>query len=351
MTGLGVSQRSRRAASLVVWHCPIPTLATTVGDLAAQDPNLDAVGVLFNEDPEGVQAEEFRRTFGALFAPGVLRVTSRPDNHGFAGGHNLLLADLFDADMDGVLVANPDLRLGTAAVRGLAEAQVPSRTLRGPVLLLATPGDLLPEGRTDSLGIRWTRTGRHLDVGHGRPGQRCPAAAWPVAGLSGACLYVPHEVYRTVVGVCGEFFDADFIAYREDAELGIRCAMLGVSSWVVPSVQVLHARSQRGTARSASAFVNALGVRNRFLIAAKYGRRRPGGIVVPFLRDLVVVTGVLLVERASIPGLVDAWRLRHRMRQKGRLVRRACIRVDGGGERTIAPQPGSTSPCGLIGRS
>jgi GT2 family glycosyltransferase len=113
------------------------------------------------------------------------------------------------------------------------------------------------------------------------------------------------------------------VAYREDAELAHRAALLGVPSFLVPAARGVHVRRLRGTGRGIDPQIDLLGVRNRFLIAAKYGRRRPGGTVGPWLRDAVVIGGVLLRERRSLPGLRDAWHLRRAMRDKGARIRAA----------------------------
>lgn len=144
-----------------------------------------------------------------------------------------------------------------------------------------------------------------------------------VAGISGACILVPRVAHDRIVSATGEFFDEDFIAYREDAELGLRATVLGVSSYLVPSARGRHGRALRGTERGRDSAIDRLGVRNRFLIAFKYGFQRPGGFWRGLLRDVVVVVGVLVRERSSAPGLIEAWHLRHRMREKAARLRGA----------------------------
>jgi GT2 family glycosyltransferase len=258
-------------------------------------------------------------------AAGALRweLSAGPENLGFAGAHNASLQQLFDAGCDAVVVLNPDLVLAATALAELtiAAGALPPTTLLGPVLELADQQTLAGTGTVDTLGIIWTGDGRHLDDRQGEPLTGLPAAPVKVAGISGACLYVGRAGFDLVQQGSGEFFDADFIAYREDAELAYRAAILGAESFLVPAARGLHARRLRGTTRGRDAAIDALGVRNRFLIAFKYGRWRPGGAVAPLRRDVVVIAAVLLRERSSLTGLREAWQLRHRMRAKGRQVR------------------------------
>ncbi len=302
------------AVSVVLFHPDPASLQVTLGRLASWRHGPVLVHVNESTDvPSWVRA----------LLPAA-QITASPDNRGFSGAHNALVAAALSAGADAVLVHNPDLLLPDEAVEGLAEAaERHPGALLGPALQLAQWPELQPTGLVDTLGIVWTRSGRHLDGGQGSPWQPPSGPPREVAGISGAALWVSREVHDLLVELSGELFDEDFIAYREDAELAFRAALLGIPSLLVPEAQGLHGRSLRGTTRGGSAHVDRLGVRNRFLLAAKYGRHRPGGMWGPLARDLVVLLGVVLRERSSWSGVTDAWRLRKRMRAKGQVVLRA----------------------------
>lgn len=300
------------AASVVLFHPDLTTLRLTLSALATWPHG--AVLVHVNEPTSEVVAS-LRELL-----PNAITSTS-DENLGFSGAHNRLLATAFAGGADAVVVHNPDLILDAGAVAALSttSARYDGRALLGPALQLAGRA-MAPEGRIDTVGIVWTASGRHLDKDQGRAWPPDSQDAAAVAGISGACLYVPRPAYQAIVDVGGEFFDEDFVAYREDAELGFRAALLGIPSVLVPSATGLHGRSLRGTARGRSALIDRLGVRNRFLIAFKYGRNRPGRLGAALVRDVAVVLGVLLRERTSIGGLREAWRLRGHMRAKGDAV-------------------------------
>ncbi|MCW2598546.1 MAG: hypothetical protein JWM02_375 [Frankiales bacterium] len=302
------------AVAVVLFHPEHQALDLLVRTLAAWQHGPVLVHV--NHDPQGrVGAEVSLRLPAAS-------VSGSPVNDGFAGAQNELLKRAFEQAVDAVVVHNPDLVLepGAVEVLSLVSESLASPALLGPALQLADPDGLAPAGQVDTLGIVWTRSGRHLDSHQGDPWSDPVGGPVPVAGISGACLFVSRSAYQAVCAVGGEFFDADFIAYREDAELAFRAALLGVPSFLVPGATGRHGRGLRGTQRGGGTHVDLLGVRNRFLIAFKYGRQRPGGVVGPFLRDLVVLAAVLTRERSSLPGVVEAWRLRREMRAKGRAV-------------------------------
>jgi peptidoglycan/LPS O-acetylase OafA/YrhL/GT2 family glycosyltransferase len=314
------ADRRRVSASIVLYHGDLPWAVRAVASLAAQQPPCGPIKVLCNDD-DGTEAAELTRLLALANLSRLCTVTSSAENLGYSGGHNRALAEEFAAGAEAVLVVNADLTLRPNAVERLAllADRFAGRVLVGPVLSLAD-ADGEDEGLLDTTGIVWSRSGRHFDGQQGEPLAEAPDAARPVAGISGACLYVPRAAYDHIVAQSGEFFDELFFAYREDAELGFRAGLLGVPSWVEPAARGLHARGTRGTSRAGSAAVNRLGVQNRFLTAFKYGRSRPGGSVLPWLRDLLVVAAVVVHERSSLPGLWRALSVRHEVRAKGRQV-------------------------------
>lgn len=316
---------TRVGISLVLWRSAPASLLACIRSVAALDPAPLALHVVVNEDDtDGSVAADVRHLLSATCpnVPATLRSSTR--NLGFTGGHNLGLDELAARGADGFLVLNPDVVLAPDCVRLLATSMPSSSALRGPLLLRARPDTFEPEGTIDSAGIRWTWDGRHFDDRQGDRVVAIPTLPYRVAGVSGACLYVPRAAWERLRAISGEFFDGEFLAYREDAELGLRASRLGLASYVVPEARALHVRSLRGTTRAGvSAHILRLGVRNRFLIAVKHGSARPGAWTGAPLRDVVVVAGVLLKERSSVPGLVDAWRLRRVMRAKGRAIRLA----------------------------
>jgi GT2 family glycosyltransferase len=290
-------------ASLVLFHTDAAHVERCLAALAAQDPPPARVHLVVNDAVPG----------DAPDVPGAV-VETFAENLGYAGGHNRALAVAFAAGLDAVLVLNADTVPDPGAVAALASFAGDRPVLAGPLL------ELLGEGRIDSAGIRWTASARHLDALQGSPLAAAPTLPMRVAGVTGACLWVTRAAYAAVVDASGEFFDEAFVAYREDAELGFRAGLLGVESWVVPAARVGHVRGLRGTSRDVPAHVNRLGVQNRFLIAFKYGRRRPGSLPAALARDAVVVAAVLLKERSSLPGLRRAWALRKTERAKGARV-------------------------------
>jgi GT2 family glycosyltransferase len=309
------------AASLVLFHSDHALVTRTIASIALCEPPIQALWVHINE----ANPAELDWLKALLSRHQVLNptVTHSSRNDGFAQAHNRALESIFAGGNNYALVVNPDLLLAPDAIGRLMASDPDAARISGPLLELAAATSMVSEGTIDSAGIKWTATGRHLDVLQGERLVHSPPDPRRVDGISGACMFVGREAYQRLVQASGEFFDEAFIAYREDAELGFRACWLGIECWLVPAARGLHVRQLRGTTRGRDPFVDMLGVRNRFLLAFEYGHRRPGVLPLVLLRDAIVIAGVVLRERSSLPAMREAWQLRHAMRAKGERVRQA----------------------------
>lgn len=246
-----------------------------------------------------------------------------PVNLGFSAGHNRLI-DATSGDY--YLALNPDVEVSPTfldVLVGACEAQPTAGAATGKLLRFQPP-DVI-----DSTGIVMLPSQRHLDRGadevdRGQYDRPTPGygRATPVFGASGAAaLYRRTMLLDTKVQ--HEYFDEDFFAYREDADLAWRAQLLGWECLYVPDAVARHGRRVTPERRaSLSPLINRYSVRNRFLLRLKNQTWRhaltflgPG-----LLRDLQVIAYVLLREWSSIPGLMDVCRLLPRMLAKRRSI-------------------------------
>lgn len=301
--------------AIVVFRPDWAEMRETLGSLAATADEFRSLHLLLSgADTDFATLSATLDEFGLAART---TVEHRYDNLGFATGQNRLLRRSFESGADVCLVFNPDIVAEKGALTALVAAidgRVQSQ-LMGPSLRSSAQ-----RGTTDSLGIRWTASGRHIDDGLGKPWDIAPGRVRPTAGVTGACMLVSREVHDRLVSAHGYFFDDYFLAYREDAELGIRAGMAGVPSTVIEIEGFSHYRSVRGFQRG-NALPDLLGVRNRFLVRWKLGSARPGSPWLPTLRDLIVIASVLTIERSSRPGLTDVWRIRRGIRRRRGAIR------------------------------
>lgn len=259
------------------------------------------------------------------------RVLYNRKNVGFAAAQNQAISAAHDPDW--ILTLNPDVRLRPDFVRALVEAGEAAQEI-GSVcgkLLAASPDFALADPPLlDSTGISFTPSFRHFDRGNGTPDRgQYDTAGFVFGGTGAACLY--RKTMIDNISIAGEFFDADFFAYREDADVAWRAQLLGWKCSYTPTAVGLHVRAVvPENRRAVPALINMHSVKNRWLMRIKNttaGLYRRYWLAVT-LRDLVVIGGCLVQEWSSLAAFAKVWRLRKKTWRKRREIMRKRIAAD-----------------------
>ena len=174
----------------------------------------------------------------------------------------------------------------------------------------------------DSTGIYFLPNLRHLDRGAGELDHGQFEQMEYVFGATGAAALYRRSMVDDV-SVNGEFFDEQFFAYREDADLAWRAQLMGWRCVYTPEAVAWHVRRVTPERRSElPTEINWHSVKNRFLMRAKnislplYARY----LVPVTLRDLQVIGYCLLVDRRLASALTAVWKCRHELRRKRKVV-------------------------------
>lgn len=257
-----------------------------------------------------------------LAAPHAAQVFRNPVNVGFSAAVNQALEA---AGGELLLIVNPDCHLLPDYVERLVavfeDEAIGSAT---GMLIRARGPEIAPTREIDSMGIRMTRTGRHLDLHQGASVADLSTNPMPfeVFGVSGAAAMYRVAFLRDV-SIDGEALDEDFFAYREDADLAWRGRLFGWKAVCDPRAVGYHVRRVTPeTRRALPPDVNMHSVKNRFLLRLKNEgaylalRNAPGEI----FRDVVVIVAALTVERSSLPAFAWLWRNRRRIRARRRAI-------------------------------
>jgi GT2 family glycosyltransferase len=256
-------------------------------------------------------------------------VVYNDNNVGFAAGQNQAMA-LTQADW--LLALNPDVRVtrnfvSMLVAAGESEASVGS--VCGKLLSMTTSLEIPAEPILDSTGIFFTPSLRHFDRGSKRADHgQYERIEYVFGGTGAACLYRRKMIED--ISIDGEFFDNDFFAYREDADVAWRAQLCGWKCLYTPKASAYHVRHVLPERRSSlPALINMHSVKNRWLMRIKnvspdlYARH----FVAITLRDCVVVGGCLLREFSSLRAFVvvaklwpRTWQKRHAIMQKRRVT-------------------------------
>jgi GT2 family glycosyltransferase len=292
-------------AVTIVTYNSAKFIARCLESVFEQDyPNLQVV-IVDNASVDDSAAQ------AARFLPRVNLIRSQM-NTGFAGGQNLAIAS---CRSDWVLTLNPDVRMERNFISSLVNAAARTDQRIGTVCgkLLSMGEDFaVPQNTTfDSTGIFMTPNLRHFDRGSKLPDEGAFDRDEYVFGATGAAALYKREMIDDI-SLNREFFDEDFFAYREDADVAWRAQLLGWTCLYTPSAVAYHVRSVLPSNRNrVSPFINRHSVKNRFLLRIK---NATSGLYKRFwfpmtTRDLLVIAGCFLREWSSLPALAEVVRL------------------------------------------
>lgn len=121
----------------------------------------------------------------------------------------------------------------------------------------------------DSTGVYFLRNLRHLDRGAEELDTGQYDRTEYVIGATGAAALYRREMTQDI-SVAGEFFDEDFFAYREDADVAWRAQLMGWSCLYTPLAVGWHVRSVTPSRfQELPDFINRHSIKNRFIMRAK----------------------------------------------------------------------------------
>jgi GT2 family glycosyltransferase len=243
-------------------------------------------------------------------------------NTGFAAAQNQAMRA---ATGQWLLSLNPDVLLSPNFVEEMVQAgELDSRA--GAVcgkLLRWHPNEEQEFSRIiDSTGIYFTPSLRHLDRGAEETDHGQYEHVEYVFGATGAAALYRRKMVNDVL-IEGEFFDEQFFAYREDADLAWRAQLIGWKCLYTPKAVAWHVRrvtpERRGQLPTE---INWHSIKNRFLMRAK---NISWPLYLRFLlpitfRDLQVLAYCVLVDRKLLSALLSVWKTRNQVQKKRRIV-------------------------------
>jgi GT2 family glycosyltransferase len=288
-----------------------------------------------------------------------IRVITNLANTGFAAAQNQAIRS---SRAEWVLTLNPDVLMEEDFLSQLMEAgeMDPATGVVCGKLLSIGPGFRpLKEPRIDSTGLFFTPALRHFDRGwHQLDDGAYDRPEYVFGACAAAALYRRRMIDD--IAIDGEFFDPDFFAYREDADVAWRAQLLGWRCIYTPAAVGWHVRSvPPGHRRSVPSVINMHSVKNRFLMRVK--NATPGlyrHCLLPMTaRDMAVVAGCLLVEPRSLPAFWNlakcwsaAWQRRRQIMGRRRVPDSDLMRwfrFEPVGE-PLTPEPPVATPAGVL---
>lgn len=225
---------------------------------------------------DNASTDRTRSILSQFFPPAQINVEIKFNivNTGFAAAQNQAIREAHGAWL---LCLNPDVILRPDFIAQLVSAATqPAHDKEGKIgaacgkLLRWTP-EAQPEFTSiiDCTGMYFTHNLRHLDRGAEQIDRGQYDRSEYVFGASGAAVLYCRNMVEDV-SIAGEFFDEDFFAYREDADLAWRAQILGWKCLYTPNAVGWHVRRVTPERRERLPhLINWHSVKNRFLMRIK----------------------------------------------------------------------------------
>ena len=250
------------------------------------------------------------------------RIVYNGENVGFAAAQNQAIAL---SRGEWVLTLNPDVVLLPAFVRALMAAgrtDAAIGSVCGKLLTMTPTMEISTPPLVDSTGMYFNPMLRHLDRGSRQVDNGHYLKPEYVFGATAAAALYRRAMIEDV-SLDGEFFDADFFVYREDADVAWRAQLMGWKCIYTPQARGYHVRKVLpGNRRALPPEINMHSVKNRFLMRVKnisgdlYWRNWFSITA----RDLMVVLCCLLWEHTSLRAFWFLARNFRRVLAKRRLI-------------------------------
>jgi len=231
--------------------------------------------------------------------PTNLVLIQNQKNTGFAPAHNQAIAA---TETDYVLVLNPDLTLAPDYISRLITQMENNPQIGSATGKLLLKGD---HGLVDSTGLRMNRARRAFDRGAGEPADQWTQSG-PVFGVSGAAAMYSRRMINDII-VDGEFFDADFFAYKEDVDVAWRAELFGWQGYYDAEAIGYHERGWKTSGRSNKPmFIRRISYINRYKMIYKNESAQTmlKTILISLPYELAAHGYMLLRE----PQLITAWK-------------------------------------------
>jgi len=262
--------------------------------------------IFVDNNSEDVEFDRLQETYPSI------RFLANQENLFFSKAINAAIRQT-QGELD--MPLNVDIKLSPTFIQEMVQAMAISPDV-GMVSgkLLQMNDDFLPmkPPRIDSTGIYLTPALRHFDRGSQEVDDGQYNELEYIFGPSGAAPLYRRRMLDDIV-FDKEYFDEDFVIYREDVDLAWRCQILGWQGVYSPQAIAYHVRRIRpGNDRSnIQPILNFHSIKNRFLLRLKNLTIRNAlrFFFQSFLRDTLVVGYVLVREWSSLGALAAVIKL------------------------------------------
>ena len=261
-------------------------------------------------------------------------------NLGFAKANN---QGILIAKSEYVLVMNADVVLTENFLEKIvefADRQPQGAAFGGKILKFSTEAidsndqsmrETIKSNIIDSTGLKIFKSRRVVDRGEGEIDSGQYDKTEEVFGVTGACVLYRKSALDDV-SINHEFFDQDFVAYKEDIDLSWRLRLYGFTCWYNYQAVCFHHRGFYQSKLSQvikerkkiSKILRIYSLRNHHLMLVKNDDLINLFLASPWFlsRDFIITFGALIFEPFQWSGLVKFFKLLPRTWSKRQIIMR-----------------------------
>ena len=254
----------------------------------------------------------------------TVKLISSGVNLGFGGGHNIIIRQ---SRSTFVLVLNQDAFLSPTFLEELLTAlkDRPKVGIAGGKLY-SLRKDEPNTAAGEVIDMTWLdieKKRRQVCYAHSQPDKGQTTVPTLAFAMDGAAMLLRRTMLEEIQ-IDGEYYDEDFFAGKEDLDISWRAQLYGWKCLYVPSAIGHHFRTFTPKDRRSeiSDVLRAGSVRNRYLLMLKNDLLKHFVRHFPHIAiyDLKILAYILLYERSTLEGYVQALRLVPRALRKRRVI-------------------------------
>jgi len=323
-------KKTKVSIVIVTWNCA-DYIRHTIESIKKQTMDNFDILVIDNASTDET-IDILKNNFGNL-----VKIVKQKQNLGFSRAYNY---GIHWTRGEYVLVMNQDVVLAKNFLEitsNCLDAEAKIAAVQGKIMHWDSVNNKI-KNIIDTCGLAIYPNHRVENLFEGRKSDSLPTdfqshdLAMPIFGFSGSCVLLRRQALEEV-RFENEFFDEDFFAYKEDADLSWRLRHTNWDIVYLAQAVAYHGRSLKGInnysnreivkhRRSKNALYNMISYRNHIYMIFKneYWKNIGFYFIYIFWYELRKIVYIILFEQSSLKALIDVVKNFNRMRYKRKQI-------------------------------
>lgn len=241
-----------------------------------------------------------------------IKIIINPENYWFSKGNNI---GIKKAQGEYVLICNDDIKLDSNCLQYLVDDLDKDKrigAITGKILRLTDNTDY---SIVDCAGLKKTIYRKFSNIGENQPDSGQFDNKRRIFGISGAFFLVRRSALESIK-YNQEYFDEDFVAYKEDIDLSYRLQQRGWKIIYQPRAVIWHKRSVKKDElrKNKNKLIKAYSYRNHFWVLLKNEKILSGIFILPY--ELIKFVYILFFEPYTIKFFIKSLKEIHKILKK-----------------------------------